>query len=358
MLAQVRVGALYSNGLLLTDSQLFDGIELLLLGPAGLRWILGMDLRRAVSVSLRARTAAESLELMRARADFYWQTKDPAVIPPGFSVEDICRLQDEWARAIDRGEVGSQCREASLSFASAFSDKLMELLPSFELVSADAHAELRAELEATGNRSEALELLDDYPDSHAAWQARTWWENAYFDVIARQHRGVWWGHPGIPEEVRLSPAEVGAPEEKKLPRRARLDQKNVRVRSVPGALVRLIGDLSQSDFASAHANARPYVSRHYEKPSWTGRAAVALLVSATQTETKPIAKMVVEVVALLLWLALVLITVLEGFNLASASLLVLLSGFNLLLEFPWQEARHLASFASAKNRVLIRNPIG
>lgn len=189
--AQLRVADLLSDQLVVTDSQLFDGIFLLLLGPDGMAELLGLARDEPLPLVVVAREAdlGAALGSMVANPGFIWSSavaattlarQDGIVVSP----EDLARARQAWVEAAHRARLRVERYGGRFPIEDAFG--------AGGPPPPGVDAELIEAMRATAVRSRAFELLDgaaidDGPREAVRW----WWEKAYTAALARQHHATW-----------------------------------------------------------------------------------------------------------------------------------------------------------------------
>lgn len=181
---QARLALAFGERLILTDTQVFDGPALLLIGPDGLREMCGFPDRSAIHIAMRNESAKTSLDGILDNAEF--RSELPQALS-FLSDDQIHRLRMMWVDAIERGDFSrGPYPEIRGSFPT-----ILETLLSIGRPEIVGLEELTDQLGRTVARSTALRLIEAHPESIERTELERWWESAYMDALATQH-GAWW----------------------------------------------------------------------------------------------------------------------------------------------------------------------
>ncbi len=339
----LRAAVLYADRLVLTDSQVFDGSLLLELGPEGLADLLGYGHRtKAVSVSLRAQTATESLSQLRASPGFEWQ-----VDTLGWPSALVERRQSAWARAIDDGKVAHTVRASVLDFADQLRQRLVDSTPAV------APALVRRLLGEEGsgpvtNRSAMRGMVADHSGSEGERNViRDWWDAAYMDVIAVQHGAYWIGSAKPRKEPAPSVTEGY---------RARFESLRV-TDEISSVAVERLSQLSGGEFAALRSSIRPIQDSQRDSPSALNRLRLRVAVLDGTKRSRPVWEFIQSIGRVVAWIGVLLLVLVDTSTLATWVLAVG-SVVGIIVQAPLVELDVLRRSFSRQTRAFVRDPVG
>lgn len=338
----LRAAVLYGDRLVITDSQVFDGPLLLELGPGGLGDLLGYVHRStAVSISLRAQTAAGSLSQLHSSAIFEWQVE--AMEWPR---ELIDQRQAAWVRAIDGDKIAHSTRPPQPQFANQLRARLERTLSAepttlaqLLLRTADAMPVVsRSEMRDIVNKSAATESEREI--------VRDWWDAAYMDTIAAQH-GAFWISSTKPKG-RTGPKASAPP--------SRSDQLRI-TDEISSLAVERLADLSGSEFAALRAVIRPIQNRQREKPTFYDRLRLRIAVLDGTKRAHPLWEFIQSLGRVAAWIGVLVLALVDTSGLGKW---VLVTGtiVGIAVQAPVLELDVLWRSFSKETRAFIRDPIG
>lgn len=341
----IRAAVLYGDRLVITDSQLFDGSLLLALGPSGLGEILGyMHKTNAVSVSLRADTAADSLAQMRESASFEWQVE-----AMGWSQELIARKQRAWVHAIDEGMIAHSVRPPQPHFADNLRARLEQTVPT--QTAAAARSLLGGiDVKLVTSRSEMRAVVAEAAGSEVERdEIRNWWDAAYMDIIAAQHGAYWISATSLGEKQDSAISAEAAP-------RSRADQLRI-TDEIPRLAIERLAELSGSEFAGLHAAIRPIQDRQRRQPSAYNRLRLRIAVLDGTKRDRPVWRLVQSLGRVAAWIGVLVLALVDTSGFAKW---VIVAGTiaGIAVQIPVAELDTLRRSFSRETKAFIREPIG
>ena len=261
----LRLGFLYGARLVLTDTQVFDGVLLLALGPRGLAELLGSVHRTDVVVTMRAPTPEASLAGMLAAPEFVSATDEL-----GWSAEEVDRRRQEWVRAIARDRVGSTVWPPfadGKGFGTHLRTRLARGVPAHPIAQ---------ELLATAKRSEVTRRLETSDlDAETRREIFLWWDAAYMDVLSEQHGTTWLAVLSPQETFAGGSAIPGA------------------AQNIPPIIVTRLARISGAEFATLRADSASVLQRLHATDRGLDRLRLAVAVLATGARPRPVWETVV-----------------------------------------------------------------
>ena len=194
---EVRSAIAIQGRIIITQAQLFDGIELLLLGPAGFIDLVGNTHDTSVIIALAEPSARVALERLTANPTFLWSSdialREHSDVLSPVSREDLARYREIWADAIDSGEFPSRGYPRP-SDGNNFGQNLRSILsatiPDYDV----PNWRITDSLLTIERRSSAIDFLDAIPGDTAD-DYRAWWLNAYTWALASLYDAPWLGGP-------------------------------------------------------------------------------------------------------------------------------------------------------------------
>jgi hypothetical protein len=320
----LRLAFLYGERLVVPDTQIFDGVAMLALGPRGVAELLGSVHRTDIVVTMREASAAAALKKMLTR-DF-----DSSLTGVGWSSTEIRDRRAEWVRAIDRGRVGSTTWPP-FPFGAELATRLKVRVPD--------HPAARRHLTTVRRSDVSVDLLAAELDEAVRREIFDWWDGAYMDVLAQQHGTTWL--------TTLSPQAAFTPK----------SAMPARTHPIPEVIVGQLSRISGPEFATLRADADRVLHSLRTRDRWIDRFRLNLVVLDAGRSPRP----VLEFVAMAARLATFGLLILDaltgnGFLRMPLPVAIVLAVALILLQIPVIDVVKFFRLFSPVSRAIRRTP--